>query len=160
MLVIASQIARNLYQYFSADSEIVHFPTTTLNQAVHGNVVSLFMGPEVSSLAAGEHPIRIVGGKGIGVRDASGYTRFYPFEIGLSAVFLKPLPEERLELIIWGFDDLGLRQAARFVPMLTGVGQPEFIVSSKDTAWKGIGSVLAMGSFDHHWNVSYGSYLS
>ena len=115
---------------------------------------------EGASLATGDYPISIEEGKGVGVRDASGDTRLYPFEDGLGAIFLRPLLEERLEMVIWGFDETGLRQAARLVPMLTGVGQPEFIVCSKDTAWKGVAGVLAMGSFDHHWNVSYASFLS
>ena len=160
MFVIASQIARNLYQYFGADSEIIRYQSQDPSQRPSGNIVSLSVGPEVGLLAVGEHPISIVEGKGVGVRDASDYTRFYPFEFGLGAIFLKPLPEERLELVIWGFDESGLRQAARLVPMLTGVGQPEFIISSKEKAWKGIAGVLAMGSFDHHWNASSASFFT
>lgn len=79
---------------------------------------------------------------------------------GLGAILLRPLPMERLELDIWGFDSFGLRLAARLLPMLTGVGQPEFIVVSERCAWEGTGGVLAMGSFDRHWELSEMAFVS
>lgn len=78
----------------------------------------------------------------------------------MGAIFLRPLLNERLELVVWGFDQQGLRQAARLVPMLTGVGQPEFVVVSQRCAWEGAAGVLAMGSFDNFWNVSEASFVS
>lgn len=94
------------------------------------------------------------------VRDASDLLRKYPFEEGLGAAFLRPLPDERLELVIWGYDDAGLRQAARLVPMLTGVGQPDFVVVSQRCRWKGADGVLAMGFFDHAWEISKASFFT
>lgn len=94
------------------------------------------------------------------MRDAFGFRRTYQFEAGLGAAFLRPLPDERLELVIWGYDDTGLRQAARLVPMLTGVGQPDFIVVSRRCGWKGASGVLAMGLFDYAWKVSKASFLA
>lgn len=109
---------------------------------------------------ADEYAVEIKDGEGISIRDALGNTRLYPSDEGLGAIFLRPLPDERLNLVVWGFDDAGLRSAARLVPMLTGVGQPDFIVVSKVCAWKGAAGILALGFLDHRWNVSKTSYLS
>ena len=81
-------------------------------------------------------------------------------ETGLGAVFLRPLGNERLELVVWGADGSGLRQAARLVPTLTGVGQADFIILSKRAAWQGHAGAIAMGFFDFEWQISEGSYIS
>ena len=75
-------------------------------------------------------------------------------------MFLRPLEAQRLELVVWGFDLDGLEQAARLVPTLTGVGQPDFIVLSPQCRWKGYGAVYAAGFFDWSWQISLGSYIS
>jgi hypothetical protein len=46
------------------------------------------------------------------------------------------------------------------LPMLTGVGQPDFIIVSKRCAWEGAAGVHAMGSFDNSWGVSETSFVS
>lgn len=48
----------------------------------------------------------------------------------MGALFLRPLDGERLELVVWGADVAGLEHAARLVPALTGVGQPDFVILS------------------------------
>ena len=106
------------------------------------------------------YPIRILGSQGIGVRNSKGHETVYQMQSGLGAILLRPLPNECLELVIWGFDKIGLQLAARLLPMLTGVGQPEFVVVSEKCAWKGPDGVLAMGSFDCNWDLSEMAYIS
>lgn len=155
---IATQIAQNLYQYFAADCEIVDIASVTA--VGQGNIVSVVQGSAHTSWNLSSFAVEITTNKGIFIRDATGQRRQYPFAEGLGAVFLQPLANERLRLMVWGFDDTGLRYASRLVPMLTGVGQADFVVVSKECWWKGTAGVLAMGFFDYAWNVSYASYLT
>lgn len=155
-LKVCIQITRNLFQYFRADAEII---TKEKTQGELGNIIRIEMGPVASLSPLSSFPISIAKGKGISVRDARGGRKLYEFEEGLGAIFLSPLPDERLELKIWGFDQHGLEQAARLLPTLTGVGQPEFIVVRKRCRWEGAAGVFAMGSFDSSWNISDGSFL-
>lgn len=151
------QIARNLFQYFGADAEILE--STTAYNSEAGNLISVEKGPTASPSHLPSYPITVDQGKGISIRNAQGSVRLYEFEEGLGALYLSPLPNEGLELKVWGFDDDGLRQAARLLPMLTGVGQPEFILVRKRCAWEGAAGVLGMGSFDSFWNISEASFL-
>lgn len=154
------QTSRNLFQYFAADAEIVSSETLQVPLSFHGNVINLSLGPSLPDPPHKDHPISVEPDQGILVRDAFGFRRKYPFEEGLGAAFLRPLPDERLELVIWGYDDAGLRQAARLVPMLTGVGQPDFIIVRRRCRWKGANGVLAMGFFDRAWKVSKASFFT
>lgn len=153
---VCIQITRNLFQYFRVDAEII---TKESIQVEAGNIIRAEMGPVASRSALSSFPISITQGKGIYIRDTHGGRKLYEFEEGLGAIYLSPLPNERLELKIWGFDHHGLEQAARLLPMLTGVGQPEFIVIGKRCGWEGAAGVFAMGSFDSSWNISDGSFL-
>lgn len=153
----ASQIARNLFQYFGADSKIVECQRVPPSQI--GNVISLLIGPTVSFPRPILPFVRFLP-TGISLLDALGYEHSYEFEEGLGMVFLRPLVGERLEMVVWGFDEAGLHQASRLLPMLTGVGQPDFVILSKKCSWKGAAGVLAMGFFDHKWRVSRASFLS
>lgn len=155
-LKVCIQTTRNLFQYFRADAEII---TKEKVQGEAGNIIRIEMGAVVSLSPLSSFPISIAQGKGISIRNTHGGRKLYEFEEGLGAVFLSPLPDERLELKIWGFDQHGLEQAARLLPILTGVGQPEFIVIGKKCGWEGAGGVFAMGSFDSSWNISDGSFL-
>ena len=154
MFGIASQVARNLFQYFAADSRIVEDGETG-----DGNIITILEGPQDDAFHSESHPIDI-GADVLSIRDTAGRMRSYPFEKGMGTIFLRTIPHGRLELVIWGFDKAGLRNAARLVPMLTGVGQPDFVVVSKSCTWKGAGGVLAMGFLDYQWNVSQASFLS
>ena len=151
------QIARNLFQYFGADAEIIDSASAYKGKA--GNVISVEKGSMISPSHHPSFPISIDQGKGICVRNARGSVRLFEFEEGLGALYLTPLPNERLELKIWGFDDDGLGRAARLVPMLTGVGQPDFVLVRKRCGWEGAAGVLGMGSFDSFWNITEGSFL-
>jgi len=159
----ALQISRNMCQYFSADTEI----TTDLFQAINnmtGNVINVSLGPNVpqgASQMAGAHHAITVYPDHILVRDAQGTMHDYRHRgRNLAAIFLRPLPDERLELVVWGVDEASLRIAARLVPTLTGAGVPDFVIADSTMLWKGIEGTLAMGFFDEHWNVSLNAVFS
>lgn len=154
---LALQIARNLFQYFAADSEIIDLSAAVGSQS--GNVISLTLGSDSPMLRPHSDSFGIDKEGGLYIRRRGGIKTIFPFEVGMGAIFLRPLLDERLELVIWGFDKQGLRQAARLMPILTGVGQPDFVVVSKRCAWEGAGGVLAIGSFDNCWNVSEASFV-
>jgi hypothetical protein len=95
------------------------------------------------------------------VENAQGSKRTYRLrKDGLAAIYLRPLPNERLELIVWGVDAASLKVAARLVPMMTGVGVPDFVIADSKMLWKGIEGTLAMGFLDENWNVSSNAILS
>ncbi|MCJ1391470.1 hypothetical protein MMC18_004334 [Xylographa bjoerkii] len=156
-LSTALQISRNLYQYFAADCPITESLDT--NNTFPSNIISIFQGTEKVPKLAPSFPVEIDAAKGICIRDTTGRPKCYPFTAGIGALFLHPLPMERLQLVVWGYDEAGLRYASRLVPMLTGIGQADFIVASPECSWKGVAGVLATGFFDALWNVSAGSYL-
>ncbi|KAL8808987.1 MAG: hypothetical protein Q9200_003830 [Gallowayella weberi] len=151
---LAIQISRNLFQYFGADAEVIgpDQPSETSRE----NRIILSLGPfdHASSAAAQFESLHIDEGKGLVVRDVRGRLTTYAFTQGLGAIFLRPGRSGTLELVIWGFDDLGLRFAARLIPMLTGVGQPDFVIVGKQCSWKGIAGVHALGFFDNSWNIA------
>ncbi|KAL9005709.1 MAG: hypothetical protein Q9188_001522 [Gyalolechia gomerana] len=151
---LAVQISRNLFQYFGADAEITG-PNQD-DQPGEGNRISLLLGPTTdgSSQAGQFSPISLDKGRGLVVRDAYGRTTVYGFQEGLGAIFLRPSTADALELVIWGSELSALRHAARLVPTLTGIGQPDFIVFDKGCAWRGAAGVLALGIFDIFWNIS------
>ncbi len=153
----ALQISRNLYQYFRADSEIVG--SGMLVQRHGGNVVHLACGSELAPSMAPSYPITVTR-HNLSVRTARGAVRSYDHRSGLGAILLRPLAQGRTELAIWGFDRDGLRNAARLLPMLTGVGQPDFVVVNNECRWKGASGALAMGFLDSLWEVSGSSYIS
>ena len=155
---VTMQIARNLFQYFAADSEIIDINAAVGSQP--GNVISVTLGSDSSVLGSHSEPIGLDSDGRLYIRGHEGMKAVFPLEVGMGAIFLRPLVDERLELLVWGFDKQGLRQAARLVPMLTGVGQPEFVVVSKRCISKGVAGVLAMGSFDKFWNVSEAAFIS
>ena len=155
-MTTAAQIARSLYQYFFADCEIV---STARGMDDHqGNAISISVGKQSRSPMQGTRGIRI-GDNHILIERHNGGEKVFDFEEGMGAIFLNPLPNGRLQIIVWGLDELGLRLAARLFPMLTGVGQPEFIVVRKRCGWEGATGVLAMGSFTNFWKASEGSFI-
>jgi len=152
---LALQISRNLFQYFGADSDIMD-----QNGAYEGkgNIISVVEGQNVWAGHFQHHPIEIVDGS-ICVRGDDGIVKRYSADTN-SAIFLRPLPEERLELVIWGGNKSSLARAGRMLPMLPGVGQPDFIILSQESAWKGVEGVLTMGFFDSQWNITRSSFFS
>ena len=157
-LKIPVQISRSLFQYFGADTEISFTEEASVDTG--GNVVYVSMGcPALPDISI-SFPIQVLRDKGIIIQDVKGRTATYPLEAGLGALFLMPLQDERLALIVWGADQIGLNQVARLIPALTGTGQPDFIICNRECAWKGAAGVLAAGFFDHQWAVSDSSYLT
>ena len=123
-------------------------------------MISVTLGPDSPVLGSHSNPIGLDNGGRLYIRRHGETETVFPFEVGMGVIFLRPLLDERLEVVVWGFDKQGLRQAARLMPMLTGVGQPDFIVVSKRCAWEGAAGVLALGSFDNFWRVSEASFIS
>ncbi|KAL1587647.1 hypothetical protein WHR41_03449 [Cladosporium halotolerans] len=157
----ALQISRNLCQYFSADTEMASNASHAINDST-GNVISVSVGEDVQhrfgQAAAVKQAISLHKDR-IELKDAQGTTHTYPSRSkGLAAIFLRPLPNERLELVVWGVDKQSLSIAARLVPTLTGAGVPDFVVANSDMLWKGVEGTLAMGFFDDLWNVSSNAF--
>jgi len=151
----ALDVARNLYQFFAADTEI----TSQLEDAdADGNVV--FVGQPSPDLpcATDVFPITI-SDRAIEITDAIGRTRRLKIEAGMGAIYICPLTRERLMLVLWGADEAGLLGAARLLPLRTGVGQPDFVVTGKSSSWAGVGGARALGMFDSTWRVSKASYV-
>lgn len=152
---LALQIARNLHQYFQADAVIESSDPYHMAAKGSGNVITLAVESDPGGLEG--HAIH-VDASGVTIRDSTGHVKRYGEE-ARGAAFLRPLDSNRLELLIWGADDDGLRHAARLVPMLTGVGQPDFAIFGESTRWRGVEGVLAMGFFDSGWRVSASSFI-
>lgn len=157
-LDVVLQAARNLCQYFRADVEIVG-PETLVSDHT-GSIVQIAHGLELADSILPTFPIKLDPNDGICIRDHAGRERLYRFTAGLGVAMLRPLPKARVELVLWGWDIAGLQYASRLLPLCTGAGQPDFVVSSKQCLCKGAASVLAMGFFDSSWLVSQDSYLT
>lgn len=155
---ISLQISRNLYQYFGADSEIIDRPTSYTPR--YSNIIRVATGSDLSESFIYRFPINVVRSDQITVRGADGLSRSYESSEGLGAIFLRPLKGDQVELVVWGADEQGLETAARLVPMLAGVGQPDFVIADRKMLWGGAGEVLAMGRFNHRWDVTGDSFLT
>jgi poly(3-hydroxybutyrate) depolymerase len=152
---VALQISRNLHQYFQADVSIISSLSDTGNTT--GNIITLAVGDGITSQSSNDFPIH-VGKAKCSVTDHRGRKQEYG-DIARGAAFVRSAGQERLELVIWGADEEGLRQAARIVPMMTGVGQPDFVVFGESAKWRGIEGVLAMGFFDSNWAITASSIV-
>ena len=114
---VGVQVSRNLYQYFRADSEIV---SSSEDLSSHkGNIITVAHGTELKKSLLSSYPITVSKEKGVCIRDSQGDEHSYAFCSGLGILCLRPLPQERLEAVLWGSDSTGLRYAARLLPMLT-----------------------------------------
>ena len=159
---IASQIAQNLYQYLKSDSDIFsisdNWESNSLGSvAESSNVITVATGSSIYN-SDSEFPIQ-VSERGISLMKANGRTLTIPSEDNPSAIYVRPLAGDKTELVIWGAQKDSAAMAARLVPILPGVGQPDFIVLSESCRWKGVGGVLAMGYFDYQWRISEASYI-
>lgn len=152
---VALQISRNLHQYFKADARIISSSSSTVIANSTGNVISLLIGSDPGHQEG--YAIRVYE-SGVTVQDYLGHDQHYGEE-ARGVAFLRPLEEQRLELVLWGADEDGLRQAARVVPMLTGVGQPDFVVFGESAKWRGVEGVLAMGFLDSEWQITASSMI-
>ncbi|KAF2471395.1 uncharacterized protein BDR25DRAFT_260921 [Lindgomyces ingoldianus] len=157
---IALQVSRNLHQYFSADSKIIS--TGSWDDSPPGNLISIAIGGDAPPIVQPDFPIQ-VGTTSVSVRDSNGRWRRFGEGEGahLGAAFLQPpaLLDERLELVLWGSDVEMVAQVARLVPMLTGVGQPDFVVLGDSARWRGVEGALSLGFFDYSWNVTPSSVV-
>ncbi|KAF2730523.1 hypothetical protein EJ04DRAFT_473528 [Polyplosphaeria fusca] len=152
---VALQVSRNLHQYFSADSRIASTSPASISGS--GNVISVCIGQAPPSFHP-NFPI-VAGATAVTLRDWRGRLHTFSEPSGLAAAFLRPLEGEQLELVLWGSSQRRLAQAARLVPMLTGVGQPDFVVLGESASWRGVEGALALGFFDHQWNVTSSSLV-
>ncbi|QIX01796.1 hypothetical protein AMS68_007313 [Peltaster fructicola] len=160
---VATEIANNLMQYFSADVEVAMlYETTHLGS---GNVISLAYGPDMpSGLQDCATSCRMDIDKQ-GRLNISTATRVaHSFDISrnniVAAAFLRPLPDHRLELVFWGVDLASLRLSVCLLPLMTGSGQPDFVIATQQMLSRGLGGVFAMGFFDSSWCPSTASYFA
>lgn len=154
---ISLQVSRNLCQYYAADTVV----SANYSEALEtiGNIVSIAIGSDLPSNAEGQ-PDLTVDRKGASiVSNGERYHWHAKHHRGLAAIFLRPLSGSRLELVVWGVDARALETSARLVPLLTGGGQPDFIVTDSTMLWKGVEGTLALGFFDWEWKVSGNSYI-
>ncbi|KAI6889271.1 alpha/beta-hydrolase [Hortaea werneckii] len=153
----ALQISRNLCQYFAADTVI----TDDYNQSLDAhasNLVTAAIGSDLTGILDGaDFPIK-VSDDHLQILDQNIHN--YGSHRGLAAAFVRPLPNGRLDLVLWGLDEESLAIAARLAPLMTGTGQPDFVVADRSMLWKGLEGTLALGFFDDDWNVSRNSYFS
>jgi hypothetical protein len=155
---VALQISRNLCQYYAADTDITTDYKAALNTT--GNIVSIATGNELAPGVLTDHPI-VTNGSSISVQVGNWKHEWQEeHHPGLAAIFLRPLAGKRLELVVWGVDEKALETSARLMPMLTGGGQPDFVVTDQTMMWKGLEGTLALGFFDRDWKVSQNSYLA
>lgn len=152
----ALQVSRNLHQYFKADTQILHFASHSIPSGSTGNVITLGIGSEIPA-SQFSFPVH-VDESGVALHDHRGQEHQYGKEAS-GAAFLRPLEDERLELVLWGADEAGLQQAARTLPLLTGVGQPDFVVFGRSAKWKGIEGALALGFFNSNWEITPSSVI-
>ncbi|KAI6913175.1 alpha/beta-hydrolase [Hortaea werneckii] len=154
---VALQVSRNLCQYFAADTVI----TDDYNQSLDAhpsNLVTVAIGGDLTGiLNAANFPIKVFDDH---VQILDRHTHSYGSHRGLAAAFVCPLPNGRLDLVLWGVDEESFAIAARLAPLMTGTGQPDFVVADRSMLWKGLEGVLALGFFDDEWNVSRNSYFS
>jgi hypothetical protein len=160
---LAVQISRNLYQYYGADTAVVH--ETEEGENTGGYLISIAVGVDDKSHRAdnakqSSFPIQISPETGrLRIRDAHGrWARPGGSSVKLGAIYLRPSLEDEQELVIWGESLAMIEQAARLVPMITGTGQPDFVIVREDAAWRGVDGTY-LGFFDAWWNVTESSVL-
>ena len=157
----AVQTSHNFLQYFGADLQILDGSRYADALSATGNVITIALFPhEVPGSCLDTFPV-LVESDGIKTRlSHSARDMFMPGAARLGAVYLRPLHQERLELVMWGKDVDGLQNAARLIPTLTGAGQPDSVVPGGSTSFDGHTGSHAMGFLDYSWNISTASYLS
>lgn len=153
---MALQISRNLCQYFAADTEITDNYDDAL--ASDSNIISISIGEDMPDAHDIAGAIKVT--DKVSIRDGEHSHVYSDLGRGLAAIFLRPLPNERLELVVWGIDKESLTVVARLVPMMTGSGQPDWVVTDKTMMWKGLQGTLALGFFRQDWKVSKNAYFT
>ncbi|KAK6369890.1 hypothetical protein LTS17_009340 [Exophiala oligosperma] len=155
---LAVQASRNFLQYFGADSNIIYREEYAEALTRRGNIVTIGLGRTIPRCAMPRFPISVEHDRLL-LTTGSSKTASIPLRPGMGGVWLRPLPQERLELVVWGHDEAGLQQAIRLIPTLTGAGQPDFVILGNEARWKGVGGAVAMGFLDRDWRISSASYI-
>jgi len=156
---MALQISRNMCQYFNADADLLY--EDEKNEQDNGNIIRIVITDRINlSPSFNTASPRASNTSSVQVTDHDGNVHSYDSDNGLGAIFINQTLTDRSELVIWGSTESGLDIAARLVPMLTGVGQPDFVIADRNMLWKSAGGVLAMGFFDRSGRASTNSYFS
>lgn len=156
--VVALQISRNLLQYFGVDSVLLHQGDYDTAIRRGGNVISITLERTAPASLLKGFPITIEEGI-VQVRQRDQKGKATSIRNASSAIWLQPLENERLHLVVWAKNEIALRQAARLVPTMSGAGQPDFVVFEQDVVNGVYGKVACMGFFDFAWDVSAASYM-
>jgi hypothetical protein len=157
----AVQSSRNFYQYFGADSTIIplcEYEDNGTKDTSRSNVIIFALGQGIPNAVLQDYPIRVEETRLL-LTTKEQITISIPLGPAMGGVWLRPLPNERLELVVWGADLAGLRQASRLIPTLSGAGQPDFVILGTEARWTGHAGALAMGFLDYEWKISAASYL-
>ena len=110
----ALQISGNLLQCYGAAANLSSISAYDQCLRAEGNVIVVVVGYGFRLPQLGSFPIR---GKAGVIQIRSGQSLEYcSVEDATGAALLRSLPNQRLELVIWGPDEDRLRQAARMVP--------------------------------------------
>lgn len=156
---IALQISRNLYQYFSADSELLDGQQHLSKEDFPGNTITIATGSNLPPYRLGEFPLQITNDSQVLVRPPGHFSNLKRLNHNdVAAVFLRPSQSEALEQVVWGSTLEDLAWAARLTPFMTGIGQPDFVILSRESRWKGIEGT-SLGFFDAGWEISRSSVL-
>lgn len=155
---IALQTSRNLLQYFGADSDILSGYDHEHAVRVAGNTISIALGQSAPKSQLESFPISVHKGD-VWIREKGHSGQGRRVRNAVAAAWLQPLQHERLELVLWGKDEAGLRQASRLLPTLTGGGQPDFVIFEDDEIDGVKSKIAAMGFFDYAWEISAASYV-
>lgn len=158
----ALEISNNLFQYYSADTEIID--TANFQGKVPGNLIVLGrIDPKyISPNFAGKFPLKQAADGSIIISLRTGVDRTektYSQRPGIGIITTFPAENGRLGIFLWGSDADGLRRATRLFPIRTGVGQPDLIVVGPESGWKGAAGALALGMFDSEWQLTESSYF-
>jgi hypothetical protein len=161
---LALQASRNFHQYFGADSVLIDASSTDTGEhgrdTPDGHSVVFALGANIKPCSVKEFPIEIKSDGELTVRQPSGRISrpSRGFDKPLGAIYIRPA-SSGIELVVWGSDEAMLRQSARLIPMLTGTGQPDFIIVTEEAMWKGVEG-CHLGFFDAWWQVSKASVIS
>jgi hypothetical protein len=155
LLPLALQISRNFNTYFGADTELVLRPNHTQGQYYNAHSIVLAIGnSDPHPPADNSFPIRVssTNSNHLEFRSKQGYWRNLAPKEAQGSIFIRPGPNEGLEIVVWGSNLEMAEQAARLIPMMTGTGQPDWIVCRKEMMWKGLEG-CDLGWFDAWWQI-------
>lgn len=162
---IASNIAQNLFIYFSAEVDIRY--DHEMNKAnPTGNIIALGMEDESSYVQQLTLLSPVLRGFPIQARNRTitvsetNRQHIYTGE-DIGTIYLRPFPQTRLLLTISGTTQKGLELASRLFPYKSGAGQPDWIIVGPEMGVQGMQGVKAMGYYNNLWEIeSDVSYFS